>query len=369
MSKTYLFINDSNFKNGNLTGAHRRFLELVRGIAKANNRIIIVASEIPQLEDLKQIIVYKTSKCKLNLPAHVKGMIELYNILKKIKKNIYYDYAVSFSAANTICYWACGYKNIITLFREDMIGYLQVLNISSIKIAYARIQEYIAVGVSDKIIVQCRNDRDNLVKRNKRYYNHIENKIFVQINNANASWMNTDIVSCLKKEDDTIRILFIGDFSNDRKGHKQLLLAFVRLLDEFKNLELYVAGGGLQFQEYKELYRQYPEIKFLGRVRNMQKYLSMCDFEIVPSLIDSCPNTILEGINAGIAVYGSDRGGIPDLLVKDEYMFKPNEKDIFLFLKDVIMEKRYLKDKDMQKMRKKELTFNWSDRIINIIEC
>ena len=50
----------------------------------------------------------------------------------------------------------------------------------------------------------------------------------------------------------------------------------------------------------------------------------------------------IEGINAGVAVYGAKKGGIPDLLEKDKYMFEPDINSIYQFTKDKIEKKAYV---------------------------
>lgn len=269
---------------------------------------------------------------------------------------------------NTLCYKMCGYKHIVSLFREDLVGYHECLGEAKEKIAYFRWLEWTAVKVSEKIIVQCRNDRESLLSRYEKHCKGLRNKLYIQANNANASWMNSQPVQHTKSDDCVPKILFIGNFSDVRKGHKQLLEAAKILLDEGKKFLLFLAGDGKQFHYYKSKYQDYKQIVFLGRVTDMKKYFEICDFEIVPSLIDSCPNTVLEAFNAGIAVYGANRGGIPDLLQEDIYMFEPNKKDIARFLRDVIDNERYIEDAVKQRKLKKVLNFDWVNAIEEIIE-
>ena len=361
--KRYIFVSNTNFESGKLTGAHKRFLELVKSISK-NEEVSLVTYNIPQLFDCKNITFYKLEKQIKYLPDHIAGMVSICKALKKNK--IVYDYAISFGPISTICYKLCGYKNIISLFREDIVGYQEAIGASKCKVRYFHFQEIIAVYASDKIIVQCENDKKSLIDRNRKYCKNIEKKVYVQINNANASWMNTEEVEHYVDNEKTT-ILFIGDFSNKRKGHGILLPAIKKLIDEGRNIQLLVAGDGMEFNEYKEQYVDYHDIIFLGRVDNMSQYLKLSDFMVVPSFIDSCPNTVLEGLNAGIAVYGANSGGIPDLLSDSEFLFETTKDGIYCFLKKIIDEKRYKKDRVNQKIRKRELTFDWGDGIRKII--
>lgn len=364
---TFLFVSYTNFKSGKLTGAHKRFIELVRALS-LDNKIIMVSYEIPQLSDCSNIEYhYLNPNRKLKLPAHISGMIAITSKLKKLKKSIKYDYSVAFASVYANCFKNCNYNNIVSLFREDTIEYFKSLNISKAKQKYFSFLERRAINASDKIIVQCENDKKNLVLRNYKRCPNVENKVYVQINNINISWMKQPEKK-IQIKDDITRIMFIGDFSNSRKGHSILLPAVARLIDEGLKVELYIAGDGIEETRYKEKYAAYPSIIFLGRIANISEYMAKCDMNVVPSFIDSCPNTILEGIIANVATYGSDTGGIPDLLVDPKYMFKTSKKDVYEFLKKKIVNKEYINDAEGQKKTKERLTFDWGDKIKNLIE-
>lgn len=366
-NKTYLFISYTDFKSGKLTGAHRRFLELVKSISAGSN-VILIADEVPQLSETRHITRYDLLRSNLPLPKHICGMVDMIRSLMKARDQIRYDYAVSFGPVSTICYRVAGIRNIVSLFREDLIGYQQALLASKKKLAYFRLQERLAVKASQKIIVQCENDRRNLISRNEKHCKNLAEKVFIQINNANASWMDTEPVDG-REPGDVPKVLFIGNFSDRRKGHFILLPAVMRLLDEGHRFELLVAGGGKELQQWQRNCENYPAIHFLGQISNISHYLQQADFMVVPSLIDSCPNTVLEGLNAGIAVYGANTGGIPDLLQEKAYLFEPDAESVYRFLQDVLAQKRYLADRQRQKVRKESLTFDWGKQIQSIIEA
>lgn len=365
--KRYLMVTETDLSVKCLTGAHRRFLELLMGISR-DSQVVVIAPGIPEECMNSNIILYKFSrKYRRYFPDHINGMIDLSKKIKKMRNKIDYDFSISFGPTTTICLKKAGYKNITSLFREDLIGYQNVVSKSKLRKQYFLLQERLAVRASDKIIVQCVNDRNSLIERNRKYCGDIESKVYIQINNANASWMKTEAVASKTTEDSIIKILFIGDFSNRRKGHGILLPAVARLLDEENQMELYIAGAGVELELYKEKYRHYPQIHFLGRVTRMEDYLTICDFEVVPSLIDSCPNTVLEGLNAGIAVYGANTGGIPDMLVEKKYMFEPSVDALYLFLRNILDNKCYIMDRVEQEELKERLTFDWSTEILEKI--
>lgn len=365
--KTFLFITDTDYEKGNITGAHRRFLELVKGASK-NNNVILISRDIPELKGSNNIKCYRLPK-KSNhfLPSHIEKIIRIRKVLRRKRKNMQYDYAVSFGPADTFCYGISGYKKITTLFREDFIGYKTIEKVSGVKLMYFKMLEKYAVKHSQRIIVQCEDDKKALIRRYSKKYSDLSSKIYVQINNVNASWMVGGKKSG-KKNDDIIRIMFIGNFSDNRKGHHLLLPAVKKLIDNGYDIELCVAGDGKQLNTYRDEYRNYKGIVFLGRVKDTSQFLLESDFEIVPSLMDSCPNTVLEGISCGVAVYGTDVGGIKDILQNKDYLFKPSIDSIYKFIKNKIDNKEYVGDTLKQEMIKKRLMFDWGERIMNIVD-
>lgn len=364
--KTFLFVTDTDFEGGRLTGGHRRFLELVNEFSK-RNEVILVSKYDSGLNGpyLKKIKVIGNS-IKF-LPAHINKIILICRTLCREKRNIQYDYAISFGPVDTFCYKVCGYKDIVMLLREDYIGYKVALGISSFKMLYFKFMERISVKNAKKIIVQCEDDREALIKRYGGEKDVLRSKIYVQVNNVNASWIKNGKVERNVDKDDQITIAFIGNFDDDRKGHNLLFPAIKKLIDEGYDLKLLVAGDGKQVEQYKEEYKKYKNIVFLGRVKNTGRLLAKSDFEIVPSLMDSCPNTVLEGVGIGVPVYGTNIGGIKEMLQDNEYLFNAEIDSIYKFVKKKIDNKDYINDRTKQENIKKRLTFDWSNEIENII--
>ena len=366
--KTYVFATYSDYKSGKLTGAHRRYLELINYVSE-KNQVILVSGEIPQLTHPERIKQYSIPNGKIGgiIPFHISGMIRLKAVLTRIQKCENYDEVIIFGAPNTICAYQSGMKNINVFFREDLIGYREAIGESKLKLRYLRKQENRAVTYAKKIFVQCKNDYKHLLERNSNVKD-IAQKTYIQINNSNASWMETQ-KNIVRGNDSSgrINILFIGHFSNSRKGHSLLIPAINRLTIEGYKIELWIAGGGIEQNKYKKQYEENPHLHFLGFINDINYYLGICDFLIVPSLIDSCPNTVLEGLEAGIAVYGARTGGIPDLLLEERYMFDPTEDAIYAFVRNVADNHSYKQDCINQKYLKERLCFDWCKTILEKI--
>jgi len=356
----YLFVSITDFKNKKITGAHKRFVELIKSFSE-RNEVSAIIFDFPAIRELKIDIYPIRQEQSKRLPSHISGMISLLKALKEYKKVLTYDAVISFGAPATICLGLAGYKNIVTLFREDIIGYQKSVFSSKLKIAYFSLQEKAAVLYSKMIIVQCEHDKKELIDRNKI----AKQKTYVQGNNINTSWTTSEHNI---QNHDGVKVLFIGNFSDVRKGHHILLPAIARLMDEGYEFDFYVLGDGKDYNFFYNKYCGYNSIHFLGHSDKVNYYLSTCDIEVVPSLIDSCPNTVLEGLNAGITVYGTNTGGIPELLLYQDYMFSPSEDSIYCFLKEKMEGEHYIIDGQNQKKLAERLRFDWGLAIENCIE-
>ena len=163
--KTYLFASYTDFSSGKLTGAHRRLLELMNYVARTEKVIFLGLTSAQEVVRNERIAFYSIDAAlQKKLPSHVAGAVAIYNTLRKLRGLIAYDYAVSFNPAITVAYDFAKAHNIISLFREDLIGYQRALNASKLKILYFQLQETLAVRASEKIIIQCKHDREHLIK-------------------------------------------------------------------------------------------------------------------------------------------------------------------------------------------------------------
>lgn len=364
---SFLLITSTDYKSTKITGAHKRFLELAIGLSR-NNKVIIVCYGIPELnnyQSITQLVITKPSKLKL--PISLRGVLDLSRFLKKNKSIIIYDYAISFDPITTLTYKIAGFKHVTTLFREDLINYQKIVGVSKLKLFYFSYLEKTAIRWSDKIVVQCENDKKNVINRNDKLFKKGGIPIFVQINNCNPSWVSTSSIDEIKNQNnDETRVLFVGEFSNRRKGQDILFPVCKKMIDDGYKIKLYIVGDGKYLDSYIEQYKNVPGFIFVGRANSLEFY-KKCDFLIVPSFIDSCPNVLLEAIFLGLTAYGSSTGGIPDILQDDAFMFEPTENSLLAFLSNLIKEKRYISDKEKQIIIKERLSFDWANNIENII--
>ena len=117
----YLFVSPTHYENGKLTGAHKRFIELAYSFAKTE-KVTVLSHGFPKRENI-DINILELQNIKLRgMPKHFIGIME--TILYLEKNAIECDYAISFGPTETFSLYKCGYRSIITFFRENLIDYL-----------------------------------------------------------------------------------------------------------------------------------------------------------------------------------------------------------------------------------------------------
>lgn len=112
-------------------------------------------------------------------------------------------------------------------------------------------------------------------------------------------------------------IIMIAEF-NPGKRHVDLLRAFREI--QRKDIFLLLAGDGLLLDEMKKLSESLGiarQVKFLGLRSNIVELLSISILNILPSVREGLPRSLLEAMSIGIPCMGSDIRGIRDLLGND----------------------------------------------------
>ncbi len=307
------------------------------------------------------------------LPPEMRYIKANYSTVKELKSSLNGSVVV-FDVPTAIGPILCGLRNVVLMIRKDMIGYERIQNrgkLKWLKICFQWVCESICMLGSKKIITQCIYDKDVLKNRHPLLASRIERKTVIQINNVNPLWIVSKSNECIAAKPNLskngFKVCFIGGFDNPRKGQDLFLEAASEVLKESGDVNFVLIGGGVKLEEYKQKY-ECENITFMGRQDNPIKILRQCDLLVVPSFADSCPNTVMEALYNEVPVIGSKAGGIPEILNNEDWVFdldssKLKEKIIY-FKND---KEKLLQLKDLQKDRKQELTFDWAERIISIV--
>lgn len=378
MKKILMYSTSKIYSSKRITGGIKRFNMLYDGLIKNGYDVDLYCDEslgvLKKYNKNAKSINSVNKKNKLLFP-NISIFIKNIKLLKKLKK-MNYDNVIVFDVPTAISICILKFKNVDLFLRQDLIEYRKIILEEKNKgkiynwiyLKFMNFCEYICCKNSSKIIIQCKADFDNLVARHKNIKDDIIKKTIIQINNVNAPWITEKSkIDVPKEESKNFKIGFIGDFSNPRKGHDIFLSACKKLLLLKENIEVFVMGDGKSLDKYKNLYQNYENIKFLGRT-NAIEIIKKMDLVVVPSLADSCPNTVLESIYNDILVIGSNKGGIPEIINNEDSLFEPNVDALFELISKIKSNKIF-KDKlyNLQEKRKKELCFNWEEKIINII--
>jgi len=363
------------------TGGIKRFEELLKYYVKEQIPVSLFSCD-----DSIRIIDEKSfyhlddnvrDTCVKCFPEELKIFIRNFRILKKIE-NSDYKRIVVFDIPPAFGLSLLNLHDIVLLIRKDVIEYEKVINksnyiIKRVKLFFLWLCELICMLRVKKVIVQCNYDLDKIIKRHPLLKSQILKKSAVQINNVNPSWIINNSISINESglreigNKNDFKVCFVGSFNDSRKGASLFLPVAMELAND-ANYKFVVVGGGKELEAFKNLYK-HSNITFTGYVSNPLVYMKDCQLIVVPSFADSCPNTVMEALYNNIPVVGSKAGGIPEILVDNQALFELNHNS----LKQLIT--FYSKHREelcslwnRQKKRSYELTFNWAEKIHNLIQ-
>ncbi len=362
------------------TGGIKRFLELARYLCKYHEVTLCSQddSTVSSYMALSSHIHIKKPSTKWwykPFPQELRIFFENYGVLKRIKTENF-DYVIVFDVPPSLGLAILRIKNIVLMVRKDLIACVDAATKHSFfSVMFNKfflwLSESVCLKRANSICCQCNYDLITLKRRHPLLSNAINNKGFIQINNVNPSWakdshQEIDSTSLFMNDEDGFKICFIGDFDNLRKG-QDIMLETARRFRDDNEIHFYIVGGGDSLNEFKKAYPD-RNITFTGRLKSPKQIMSKCDMVVVPSRTDSCPNVILESFNLGIPVIGSRVGGIPELLMDDNALFDLNvdslERTISIIKNNRDIRKNITKKQEVRKM---ELTFDWGERIANLI--
>lgn len=383
MRKVIMYSTSELFGN-RVTGGLKRFLELYYGLKLRGYQVEIYSADNESSlmdNDIEGISLNTTNINKNSLfPVEIKILLKNLDIIRKIKNDanatvIVFDVPTAFSLS------LAGVKNIQLFIRQNLIEYKRISLYNRLTnkflietyLELLRYTELFCLLRAERVFVQCNYDLNELVNRHKIFGNVIKNKTKIKINNVNPSWVVNKSFDTIGGDDIPIskplkNILFIGDFSNDRKGHKLFIEAIKSLIDKGYQIKATILGDGKLLEKSKEECKSYKEIKFKGRIDNSTDFINKSDLVVVPSLADSCPNTVLESLYNNIPVVGTNTGGIPEILIDSEALFNPDSTNLEKKIIEMMDPYTLVKVQAKQKKRKSELSFDWTDEIISLLE-
>lgn len=125
------------------------------------------------------------------------------------------------------------------------------------------------------------------------------------------------------------RIIYVGGLGW-RKGVDNLLYAFADAKKGIPDLRLDIVGFGDLEESLKRLARDLSideAVLFHGRKPEPLQMIAQSDLVVIPSLFDSFPDTVLEALHVGTPVIGTHVGGIPHQIGSEDFLFPPADPE------------------------------------------
>ena len=359
------------------TGGELRFLELAGYLAGKEGVELCCADGETALRPYglhADLHMKKPEHAPRFLPEEARILLGNRSTLKHIARSAY-DAVIAFDVPPAIGLSLNGVRNMVLMIRKDMIGYERVKSSGRgwkkrLRILYQWACEGICLRKARQVICQCAYDRDVILNRHRLIKGQILPKFRIQINNCDPSWIVRRAEQTTEKtgkEDDRFRVCFVGGFDDLRKGQELFLKASDYLTRKYPDMEFLLVGGGKKLRDWQECFPS-ERIRFLGRMDNPLTVMRSSDLLAVPSLADSCPNTVMEALYLEVPVIGSRAGGIPEILLDEDALFPTDWEQLAGKIEQCYQDRAFLNRlRETQAARKKELSFDWAERIVELI--
>jgi glycosyltransferase involved in cell wall biosynthesis len=367
------------FLNSELrTGGHARYLELMEGLARRGHRVVLLVNRRLSYEPggVETIRVPAAYRRRSFPPAswvfsfHARAAAGLLR-----EKAASPDAVVVFGGTHLAAGAALArrlstrlvYGHRSNIVREELTylseptGGLGERIAARARLVKSVLEERRIGRLVDLAVFQSPYDRDDFCSR-VRLAPARTAVIRGDISNARfrADCANTNRSSSL------VHVLFLGAL-NRRKGVDYLIDA-VGLLRErgYHGLKFEICGPGDRSQELNDrLSRRGLSgmATIRGRVDEPFRKIAESDLLVVPSLLDSYPNTVLEALHVGTPVIGSRVGGIPDQLAYDELLFPPMDAGAIADRIERCLREPdfYRRIRDLCSIRRSTFLFDWAE--------
>lgn len=140
------------------------------------------------------------------------------------------------------------------------------------------------------------------------------------------------------------RLLFVGRIVKN-KGVEDCIKVFLRLKENFPDIELVVCGHGSDKQMLLKKYKNKSGLVFKGFVHRskLSDIYSSSDILLLPSESEGMPNVVLEAMASRLPVVASETGEIPHLLAngKGALILPGDFEGLLAALKKMIVDDKF----------------------------
>lgn len=191
-----------------------------------------------------------------------------------------------------------------------------------------------AIKYSNAVVIGALSECRDVSKRGvHNQYNRIE-RIHHGVDTKTFSPEKSDQAykSKYKIPEDYQVILHVGRLAA-RKGVKEVLLAFRKVLDNYPKVKLLIVGAGPLKTKLGKLTRKLKlenDVIFIGTVPfgDLVKFYASCDFFVMHSYWEGFGMTPQEALASGLPVVSSKAGGIPEFVIDNETGFLVEVGDV-----------------------------------------
>jgi sugar transferase (PEP-CTERM/EpsH1 system associated) len=169
--------------------------------------------------------------------------------------------------------------------------------------------------ITDQVLSVSKNHRDRLSKT-VGFPEHMILDLPNGVDSHRFHHRKMDICTDLPEKNNNIIIGTVGRLE-PVKNQELLIRSFAELLQRFRHIKLWIAGGGALKEQLENLADELgaaSDILFLGKRDDIPQILNRIDIFVLPSLSEGMSNTILEAMSSGLPVIACRVGGNPELI-------------------------------------------------------
>lgn len=170
--------------------------------------------------------------------------------------------------------------------------------------------------------------------------------------------------------------LLYSGATDERKNHVGLIKAYAKLSKKIQEEYQLVIAGGMPYENLEKFKRVasqcqvYDKVIFTQRVSDEElvTLYNLCSLFVFPSWHEGFGLPVLEAMNCGAPVIGSNTTSIPEIIGRDDVLFNPfDERDIANKITEILVNDK-LREELMVYSLKQSKKFSWDKSAKIIIE-
>jgi L-malate glycosyltransferase len=242
----------------------------------------------------------------------LKAMCSMYTVLKRFKPDVIHTHIQSF--AYTLPYLVTHRLKMLHTIHNRPLFESNRKGRALLRFLFT-FNKAIPVAISDTI----KQETIELYKKDnvELIYNPVDVKRFKPIQPR------------YYEDKEKLKLLNVGRLA-PQKNQLLLLDSFSRVVKDYPQVVLEIAGGGELKEELEYKVKRLGitnNVKFLGIVGDIEKYMENSDVFILSSDFEGLPMTILEAMATGLPIISTSVGGVPDIVKKNGILVEPGDED------------------------------------------